>query len=158
MNKLLLLLILFYTSVGYAQPGHKGHKTGDGKEMNSEQRSERFARIKAARQAFITEELELSPKQAAAFFPVYWDFEKRMAEGKRNGPEHNRPGTESPKLTEKEARAKLLQRRTHRQQMLTLSLQAEDEYLKLLPATNVIRLPEIEREFRGKLWDRARKH
>lgn len=158
MNKLLFLLLLLCSTALAAQPGPNGPKRGDRTErMNPEQRGERFARIKAARQAFITEELELTTKQAEAFFPVYWDFEMRMADGMKNGGPRNRQDQEPQKLTEKEARTNLLQRRTHRQQMLTLSLEAEDEFLKLLPATKVIRLPEVEREFRKKLWERTRK-
>lgn len=143
-----------------AQPGHDGHKRGDRAEqrVGPGQRAERFARIKAARQAYITEELELTEKQATAFFPVYWGYDKRMNENKRDAGPRIRPEGKTEILTEAQARTKLLQRRAHRQQMLTLSLEAEDKYLKLLPATKVIRLPEVEREFRRKLWDRARKN
>ena len=154
MNKLFLLLLLCATTLN-AQPGHDGPpRHADRPEQNAE----RFARIKAARQAFITEELKLTSAQAEAFFPVYWAYDKRMKDGRKTGPHRGRPGESARKLTEAEARTELLQRRTHRQQMITLSLEAEDEFLKLLPATKVIRLPEIEREFRKKLWDRTRGH
>lgn len=158
MNRILLLLLLFCAAGLSAQPGHPNHERRDRPEkMTAEQRAERFAKIKTARQAYITEALELTPAEAAAFFPVYWDYDRRMAEGRRDG-HRGRPGRKTRELTEKEARGELLQRRTQRQQMLTLSLEAEDAFLEILPATKVIHLPEAEREFRRKLWDRARRH
>ncbi len=159
MTKLLFILFVFCTTTIAAQPGRQDHKRGDHSERTrAEQRTERFARIKAARQAFITEELELTPKQATAFFPVYWDYEQRMVNGKKTPSHRERTMHATKDLTEKEARAELLQRRTRRQQMLALSLEAEEKYLQLIPATKVIRLPDVERAFRRKLWDRTRRH
>lgn len=159
MNKLLFLLLLFSTTTLVAQPGREGNPRGERTgRISPEQRAERFAKIRAARQAFITEELELTEKQAAAFFPVYWDTEQRMAESKKDGARRNHPGLAPQALTEQEARTELLKRRTQRQQMLTLSLEAEDKYLKILPATKVVRLPDVEREFKRKLWEWTRKH
>jgi hypothetical protein len=40
---------------------------------------------------------------------------------------------------------------------MALSLEAENKYLEILPATKVLRLPDVEREFRKKLWERTRK-
>lgn len=158
MNKLLFLLLLFCTTTLFAQPGRKGPPRGERSErVSKEQRAERFAQIKAARQAFITEELELTDKQAAAFFPVYWDFDQRMNAGKREDLRRNRPGQAPKELTEKEARTKLLERRAQKQQMMALSLEAEDKYLKILPATKVVRLPDVERDFKKKLWERTRR-
>ncbi len=158
MTKLLLIFFVFCSSATFAQPGHAPHNRGDRSEqLSPEQDAKRFARIKAARQAYIAEELELTPAESEAFFPVYWDYEKRLKERKDSNPFHGRLGSNTTELTEKEARAKLLQRRATRQQILTLSLEAEDQFLKIIPANKVIRLPEIERAFRKKLWDRTRK-
>lgn len=158
MNKLLFLLLLFCTTTLFAQPGRETHPRGERSEqVKPGQRAQRFARIKAARQAFITEELELTDKQAAAFFPVYWDFDQRTGQIKREAVLRFRPDQSPKELSEQEARTELLQRRTKKQKMMTLSLEAEDEYLKILPATKVIRLPEVEREFRAKLWERTRR-
>lgn len=155
MNKLLLFLFILCAAPLFAQPGHE--RGGRNERFSTEERADRFARIKAARQAFITEELELSKQQATAFFPVYWAYEKRMAKD-RQEPRHGKADTDDAReMTEAEARSELLQRRTRRQKMLALSLEAEDKYLELLPATKVIRLPETERAFRRKLWDQTRK-
>jgi hypothetical protein len=155
MNKLLLFLFILCAAPLVAQPGHE--RGGHNERLSTEERADRFARIKAARQAFITEELELSKQQATSFFPVYWAYEKRMARD-RNEPRHGKTDIYATgKMTEAEARSELLQRRTRRQKMLALSLEAEDKYLELLPATKVIRLPETEKAFRRKLWDHTRK-
>ena len=82
--------------------------------------------------------MELTEKQAVAFFPIYWDFDQRMVEGKGEALRRNRPGQALKELSEQEARTELLQRRTQKQKMMTLSLEAEDKYLKILPATKVI--------------------
>ncbi|MCX8210685.1 MAG: hypothetical protein OTI34_06550 [Lewinella sp.] len=158
MNKLLFLLLLFCTTTLFAQPNQKGHPREErAEQINPEQHAKRFARIKAARQAFIIEELEITEKQAAAFFPVYWDFDQRMVEDKKDIARRNRPDQPSKKLTEQEARTKLLERRTQKKRIMALSLEAENKYLEILPATKVLRLPDVEREFRKKLWERTRK-
>ncbi|TXF87077.1 hypothetical protein FUA23_18970 [Neolewinella aurantiaca] len=160
MNKLFFFLAFFMITATslVAQPGRNTSLPGERTERaGTEMRSERFGRIKAARQAFITEELALTAQQAADFFPVYWEYEERLAEGKKDGPARKTPGHATQEYTEEEARTELLNRRTHKQQMLTLTLEAEDKYLKILPATKVIRLPEVEREFRKKLWERTRR-
>ena len=158
MNKLLFLLLLFCTTTLLAQPGREGRpREKHAERINPEQRAEQFARIKAARQAFIIEELEITEKQAAAFFPVYWDFDQRMVEDKKDIARRNRPDQPSKKLTEQEARTKLLERRTQKKRIMALSLEAENNYLEILPATKVLRLPDVEREFRKKLWERTRK-
>ena len=65
-------------------------------------------------------------------------------------------GEDNTTLTETEARTMLLKDRTFRQEMLTLRNQTEDKLLKILPAAKIIRLPEIEKAFRKKLWERTK--
>lgn len=58
-------------------------------------------------------------------------------------------------LTEAEALEILRNHRARRQAALNMILEAEEAYLKVLPARKVILLPEVERKFRKLLWERT---
>lgn len=139
-----LLFILLLAPALRAQIGRGG--AGD-----------RFARIKAAKEAFLREELALTPAEAEAFFPVYWRYEREIRQlrprmmGLRGGP----PPT-SATMTETEARAKLAENRQQRRELMALHNRAEDAYLKLLPATKVILLEPAEQAFRQELLSRLK--
>lgn len=155
---LLLLPLLLLTAPVRAQdlpaaspPGERAGRLGD-----PAQREVFSGRIQAAREVYLTEQLALTAKEAAAFFPVYWAYDEQMREAKRATQETYRSRATSGALRETEAQELLLRDRTFRQEMLTLRNQTEDKLLKILPAAKVIRIPEIEKEFRRKLWDRAR--
>lgn len=145
LKHLIILLALFATSTPIlAQPGSSGE-------------ADRFARIKAAKEAFLREELPLSEKEAAAFFPIYWRYEQELR-GNRSGRGGRHGGRNAPEgqLTEAEAIDRLRVNRTRRREMMALQEKSEDAYLKILPATKVIRLHRVEREFREKLLRRLK--
>jgi len=162
MNKLFLLLLplLLVTTFVTAQDGPRGkdhpplHERA--KRGTPEQREARFTRIRAAREAFLTEQLSLTEKEADAFFPIYWAYDEQTREAKRATHKKYKNRATSGPLTEIEAREVLLLDRTLRQEMLTLRNQTEDKLLKILPASKIIRIPDIEKDFRKKLWDRTR--
>lgn len=106
--------------------------------------------IRAARQAFITEQLALTDKEVANFFPLYWEYQGRLAEGRRNA-----PAAAQPPMGEAEALAFLQQQREHLTQALELRIKATDAFLEVLPAAKVVRLPEMERAFRNRLRERV---
>ncbi|WP_026231574.1 hypothetical protein [Neolewinella persica] len=149
MKQLIFVFLLCLVSVAaQAQPGNRPNGA-DRKEL----REERFAKIKAARQAYITEELELTNKEADAFFPVFWSYDERLKqEGTRNKERDFAPAD----LTEGEALKILRDHQARRQASLNLSIEAEDAFLKVLPARKIIQLPEVERKFRKLLWERTR--
>jgi hypothetical protein len=162
MHKLFFLLLPLLLSASLAtaqQDGPEGNDRPDREHAENGapgQGEARFARIRAARQVFITEQLALTDKEAAAFFPVYWAYDERMRSAKRAA-FGNHPKVEgNTSLTETEARTMLLKDRTFRQEMLTLRNQTEDKLLKILPAAKIIRLPDIEKAFRRKLWERTK--
>ncbi len=150
MKQLILLLgLCLFSLTSQAQPGGR-----DG-EDRLEVRAERLERVKAARQAFIAEELALSAKEAAAFFPVFWRYEEKMRSGMPRR-ERDKQQAGRTDLTEAEALALMRSYRQHRQEMVDLKTEAENAFLKILPATKVIRLPEVEKAFRKRLWERAK--
>jgi hypothetical protein len=146
-----LILIFFLCHFGGALPAQPGNRpqSTDRKEL----RQERFAKIKAARQAYITEELELTEKEGKAFFPVFWSYEEKLKQRGAGGKEKEFKNTD---LTEGEALEILHSHRARRQASLNMNMEAEEAYLKVLPARKVILLPEVERKFRKLLWERTR--
>lgn len=162
MNKLypLLLPLLLVANLAIAQPGRPPRNDGPRQERTErgtpEQREARFARIRAAREAFLTEQLELTEKEATAFFPVYWAYDEKMREAKRTAFRGQKDSAKNETITEAEARTLLMKDRTLRQEMLTLRSQTEDKLLKIIPASKIIRIPEVEKAFREKLWERTR--
>jgi hypothetical protein len=151
MKQLIFVILLCLVSVAtQAQPGARLDK-GERKEM----REERFAKIKAARQAYITEELELTNKEAEAFFPVFWSYDEKLRKGTfRN--KYNGKDLKDADLTEAEALEVLRGHQTYRQESLNQIFEAEEAFLKVLPASKVIQLPEVEKKFRKLLWERTR--
>lgn len=150
MKQLILIFSLcFLGGALQAQPGGRPQQRAERKEM----RQERFAKIKAARQAYITEELELTEKEGKAFFPVFWSYEDKLRQRGAGAMEKNYKNTD---LTEGEALEILHGHRARRQASLNLNIEAEEAYLKVLPSHKVILLPEVERKFRKLLWERTR--
>jgi hypothetical protein len=149
MKQLILVFSLcLLGSALQAQPGSRPQK-GERKEL----REQRFAKIKAARQAYITEELTLTSKEIEAFFPVFWSFDEKLK--KRGGPAKEKD-FKNTDLSEGEALEILRAHRARRQAALKMNIEAEEAYLKVLPARKVILLPEVERKFRKLLWERTK--
>lgn len=143
MWKYLFILLIIFSGAGTlaAQPGNED--------------ASRFEQIRAAKEAFFREELLLSDTEAEKFFPVYWQYERRMRRARREM--GGRRGKQAvPDLTEAEAKAQLLANREQRRQSMEVHEEAEEAYLKVLPATKVIRLHELERDFREKLLRRLK--
>lgn len=142
---ILFLFLLFGSTVSWAQPGR-----------NHDNQEERFERIKEAKEVFLREELALTEAEAAAFFPLYWQYDRQTRGLRRPRRNPERQGPQRPALTEAQAREQLMTARQQRQHLLDLQIEAETAYLKHLPATKVILLGRAEREFREKLLRRLR--
>lgn len=150
MKQLILLFALsLFTFTAQAQPGGKRGAAG------REARKERVERVKAARQAFIAEQLQLTAAEATAFFPVFWKYDEKIRKGFPRR-ERDKTAANRDNLTEAEALELINNNRAHRQQLADIKTESEQAFLKILPATKVIRLSEIEKAFRQRLWDRAK--
>ena len=107
-------------------------------------------RIDAARAAFLTERLDLTPQQAERFWPVYHEFNGKRQElrktffqvqRKNGGPKQNaEPDPE-------EQRRLLDLSMDLRQQELDLEKQYSGRFLEVLTADQVLRLHRAERDF-----------
>lgn len=145
---LLLLFFISLSSISSAQPG---------KQAGEDAREKRHERIRLARQAFITEQLELTEVEVAAFFPVFWDYQEQLDDIKKEGFRGRRPSAPDlgiSDMTEAEAKTAILKLQQERKRVTDLSVEAENRYLKILPAKKVLKLELAERAFRKKLWER----
>ncbi len=121
-------------------------------------REKRHERIHLARQAFITEQLALSEAEAAAFFPVFWAYEKQLEAIRKEGLHGRRSSEPVSEMTEAEAKAALRKLQGERKRITDLSIEAENKYMEILAAKKVLKLEAAERAFRKKLWDRMGNH
>lgn len=152
MTKLLLFLALFcFVCTGVRAQNDARYPA------SSEQRGERFSRIQAARQAYLTEQLNLSDAEAKAFFPLFWTYQDRLHDARRDDERLDRLSLTTTTLTEQQARQQLFGNLQRLQQGLDLRREATEKYLTVLPATKVIRINEVERNFRQQLRERIGK-
>ena len=113
-------------------------------------------KIKAARIAFITERLGLTPAEAEKFWPVYREFSNKRQEMKREfkmnqqKPDPNR----TPEENQKEAIAEGLKLK---QRELDLEKEYSGKLLDVVPAKKVVALRQAEDDFRKILLDQIQK-
>ncbi|PHR99293.1 MAG: hypothetical protein COA80_04135 [Leeuwenhoekiella sp.] len=125
------------------------------------QNDERHERIKALKVPFITEKLELTPAEAEKFWPIYNSYDKRMHDLREREQElfkekFSRSGSKN-KLSESQAQ-NLIEKYNALQKE---KYQTESEMLRdltqKLPASKMVFLPEVERNFGRKLWEEYKK-
>lgn len=126
------------------------------------QRGPRFEenreRIEARKVAHITDELDLSPKEAQSFWPVYNEFnDKREAiVAASRATRRELTKSEIDQLTEAEARKMADEQLIHAQQMLDLRKTYHTKFLEVLPAVKVLKLYKAEEDFKRLLLDHLR--
>lgn len=103
-------------------------------------------KIKAARIAYITEKLGLTPGEAEKFWPVYNEFAQKRKElrAQANVTDPSKPA----EPTDKEAVAAQLQLR---QKELDLEKEYSNKLLNVVPAQKVMALRKTETDFRNLL-------
>lgn len=143
MWKYLMVVFLFIGTLSVqAQPGPRG---------------ERFDRIKEARETFFREKLSLTAEESEAFFPIFWKYETQIRKARRSiGPGRQGGNLSLDNLSEQQAQELLASNRKRRKELLDLEAEAEDAFLKVLPARKVVILHRAEKEFREKLIRRLR--
>lgn len=104
-------------------------------------------RIQAARVAYITDQLALTPAEAEKFWPVYREFtdkRKELLKELRYARRHPDPG-KSADQNEKDLVTLGLD---VKQREVDLERQYSEQLLKIIPAQKLRMLPEVERKFR----------
>ena len=141
MKKLIPILILFFSLSTFAQPG--------GKKMRE--------RIKAEKIAFISNQLDLSEKEAQGFWPIYNAYEKTVENIKSK---EIRPVKmqmrQNPDMTEDEANqliSKLIKAEEH---MLEAKIKLVTDLKKVIPSVKILKLRAVEEQFNKKLLDKLK--
>lgn len=102
---------------------------------------DRFKQIEAAKIAYITKELSLSPDDAERFFPLYNQYQKELRElihQKRSDDGHKKEELEFDS------------------EVLALKLKYRDVFIPIINAERTARFFEAEREFRERLLKELR--
>lgn len=121
--------------------------TGLWAQEGREHRFERNERVQAARVAYLTERLTLTPEQSAAFWPIFREFETaRRTLRKELIKSHS-----VEDLTEAEAKAQLLQQLVVEEKMIALKRDYQPRFLEVLTARQLLLLPKADRDFRKEM-------
>jgi hypothetical protein len=117
-----------------------------------------FEKFKSQKIAFITEKLNLSPKEAQEFWPVYNQFENEKMELQQRRRElEEKTRNENVKMTDQEII------KTTRSIAATFKKEAEltegynEKFLKILPPQKVLQLYRAENQFRAHMFEQYRK-
>ncbi len=113
-------------------------------------------KIKAARIAFITERLGLTPDEAEKFWPVYREFSMKRQEIKKQFKE-NRKNPDPAKTIEQNEKESIELGLTLKQRELDLEKEYSGKLLNVVPAQKVMALRKAEDDFRKVLLDQIQK-
>lgn len=127
-------ILMFSTSLVVGQNSNPKHK-GDRKEM--------MERIKAKKVAFLTTKMDLTPNEAAKFWPVYNGYEKQLDEIKSSYNKHR----DFKNLSDAEIEKHIRNDFEKRQKFLEINMEAFEDYKEILPMQKIAKLRHYEREF-----------
>ncbi len=109
-------------------------------------------KIEAARIAYITNQLELTPEEAERFWPIYREFAQKRQEIRREMREAARtsePGKSDQEIVDQQFKAK--------QKELDLEKDYSGRLLKVISAQKLRSLPQAERKFRQMILDQIQR-
>lgn len=141
-NVLYLVLCFAFLSTSYAQ-----------NRMMAKKEQVRNLKI-----GFITNELELTPDEAAKFWPIYNEHDNKQFEIRhkkiRNYLERIEANTNT--ITEKEAMSILVQLENNEDELYQLRKKLISNLKNVLPAVKIIKLKKAEDDFNKKLLEQYR--
>jgi hypothetical protein len=139
---LLIGAILLFAFAGYAQ--------------NKE--APDFEKFKSQKIAFLTEKMNLSPKEAQDFWPVYNEFEKLRIELQQHRRElEQKTRDENVTLTDQEIIKTTRDIAATFKKEADLSTTYNEKFLKILPPQKVLQLYRAENQFRAHMFEQYRK-
>ena len=111
---------------------------------------EMFEKIKAEKVSFFTSKLDLTPKEAQAFWPVYNEFEKKRFEIKMQIHEFERTSDEDfTKLTDSEIEKLTNNYLGSFEKEALLLKEYNKQFQKILPKKKILMMYRTENEFRS---------
>lgn len=108
-------------------------------------------KIEAYKIAFITEKLNLTPKEAAAFWPVYNEYSDKLVSLRNKEAARIKSLNMDANLTDAEAEVFIKDYLAYKGQLNELTQQYVAEFKKVLPLSKVAKLVTLEQEFKLKL-------
>lgn len=146
--KFTLSLVLLCGTL-FAQPGPPS------KEMRE--------KIESQRIAFLTDRMDLTPKEAKAFWPVYNKYRDEhdaiLGIGDPNHkPPHRLSDDELNNMSDTEVRKMLTDEMEKQKSMVNLREKYFNEFAEILPIKKVAKLYDAEREFQRKLMQEISRH
>lgn len=141
-NKLLLIIVLLLSVHSFAQP-----PMGEKKEQ-----------IKALKVGFITNELSLTPDEAAKFWPIYNAFDDKQFELRHQKMRafKDRMNDDLDKMSDKEAAALLAQMESNEDELYQNRKKFIASIKGVLPPIKIIKLKKAEDDFNRKLLQQYR--
>lgn len=158
MNKIIrLLLIILLAAPLAASAGEHDHDGSRGKGKPRMERKEWMKKMQEYKHAYLAKELDLSEKQAEDFFKVYdardkerFEVEERVRKITR---QVRRKGAEA---TDEELDEAMKAQRELNRTLLEIDEKYDPSFRKLLTKRQLVRLPDVERDFYRSLMDHRR--
>lgn len=153
MKKLVFVSVMaLSTLLTYAQ--HRPAKGGSGADHQLPKE-----KVEAMKIAFLTKELDLTPEEAQAFWPVYNEYDRKLTE-LRKGLKHDirERMQELDKLNDKELEAFVDEHISFRQRELELDKEFHQKLKNVLPIKKVALFYAAEMKFKKELLRRYKEH
>ncbi|TXE10041.1 sensor of ECF-type sigma factor [Seonamhaeicola algicola] len=117
-------------------------------------------KIQSLKVAFITEQLDLTKKEAQKFWPVYNEFDKKSATIKYHEMRTLRQEIKDnvSTLTNEKALDLMTKIESIESRLCALRINFSEKIKTILPPKKVIKLKVAEEDFKRKMLDRYRKH
>ena len=126
-----------------------------GQDKPHKNKQEQMEKMKSMKIAFITENLELTTSEAEKFWPIYNEYEGKrevITEGLMERFDKKEENTKD--ISDDEADKNIRMRFENEQELLDLKTEYYEKYLEVLTASRVLKLYEVENNFRRHLMGR----
>lgn len=108
-------------------------------------------RVEAYKIAFITEKLNLTPKEAAAFWPLYNEYSDKMVIARNKEYARVQAFNHDNNITDAEAETFIREHLAFKEDQSELTKHYLAEFKKILPLSKVAKLITLEQEFKMQL-------
>jgi len=142
MKNIIIILLFFISGTALAQ-----EKLSD----------ERWNEFEAQKVAFFTKELDLSPEEAAVFWPLYNEMRKKVGAAEGEMRKKNQAIRSSKGLTEENYREAVNRMLENEQKIVSLQKEYYQKMLQHLPASKIWKLRQAEHKFHRQLFDKLRR-
>ena len=143
---LLTLLLLFFMAITASAQGQQRNKPHFSPEE-----------FQAKQQAYITEKAGLTPEEAEAFFPLFFELQKKKFDLER-GARKDFKKQRNEQMTEEECRKFVYNMADVKIEIAKLEREYIDKYLEVLPACKVRRVQHAENSFQRDLMKKMIEH